>query len=550
MEALADVLRGLGGWRKRGAALMAGVASVLAMAPFFYWPVLWITLPVLVWLLDGALRRGTNTASVRWHERPGIAAFEIGWWFGFGYFVAGLFWVGEAFLVEAEKFAVLLPLAVTLLPAGLALFYGVATALAAPFWESGPYRVLVLAITFSAMEWARGHVLTGFPWNTLGYALTYPESLMQSVTVFGIYGLTLVAVLIFGLPLVLWSEAFGSGGDRVRKMAAAGIALFPIVILAALGELRLASASPDPIAGVNVRIVQPSVPQREKWRTENQEQIFRDHLALSATAPDGTTDNMAGVTHVIWPEAAMPFLPLDYPEVGKSIGELLPSGTFLIAGALRAEPAPPGSVRARRIFNSLLVFDDGGALTTLYDKIHLVPFGEYLPFQRLLESIGLRQLTRLRGGFDRGVVPRPLLRVPGLPPAAPLICYEAIFPGAIVQGAERPGFLLNVTNDGWFGNTTGPRQHLHQARVRSVEEGLPLVRIANNGISAVVDPHGRILARLGLDERGTIDTALPAPVPAPLYARYGDGIFAALWLGCVCAAGLRLRRRRLAGNSQ
>jgi apolipoprotein N-acyltransferase len=164
---------------------------------------------------------------------------------------------------------------------------------------------------------------------------------------------------------------------------------------------------------------------------------------------------------------------------------MLPPTTHLITGALRAEPAPPGSPRPRRIFNSLIVFGEGGSLATLYDKIHLVPFGEYLPLQRQLEAIGLEQLTRLRGGFDIGVVPRPLLRVPGLPPAAPLICYEAIFPREIVQGSERPALMLNLTNDGWFGNTTGPRQHLHQARVRAVEEGLPLMRAANNGISVV-----------------------------------------------------------------
>jgi apolipoprotein N-acyltransferase len=169
-------------------------------------------------------------------------------------------------------------------------------------------------------------------------------------------------------------------------------------------------------------------------------------------------------------------------------------------------------------------------LTTLYDKIHLVPFGEYLPLQRQLEAIGLEQLTRLRGGFDIGVVPRPLLRVPGLPPAAPLICYEAIFPREIVQGSERPALMLNLTNDGWFGNTTGPRQHLHQARVRAVEEGLPLMRAANNGISVGVDSYGRILARLGLDVRGVIDVALPTALAPPPYARLGDTIFLMLWL--------------------
>jgi apolipoprotein N-acyltransferase len=529
IKALAERVRDLRAWRRRAAAFAAGAVSVLAMAPFFAWPALWITLSTLVCLIDGASSpRGDDP--VRWYRRPEMGAAEIGWWFGFGYFVLGLFWIGEAFLVEAETFAVLLPFAVTLLPAGLALFYGAAAGLAARFWTGGARRVLVLALTLSAAEWLRGHILSGFPWNTLGYALTYPLPLMQSAAVLGIYGLTLVAVLVFALPPVLWSEAPADiSGRRIRAVALA-VAFVPLAAMAVLGQARLALGPQTTVPDIKIRIVQPSVRQREKWRPENQGRIFLDHLALSATSPAGETDNLAGITHVIWPEAAMPFLPLDYPDVRAAIGRLLPPGTSLVTGALRAEPSAPGAVRPRRIFNSILVFGEGGSLAGLYDKTHLVPFGEYLPLQSAMEAVGLQQLTRLRGGFDVGVTPRPLLHVPRLPTAAPLICYEAIFPATVVQGAERPGLLLNVTNDGWFGDTTGPRQHLHQARVRAVEEGLPLVRAANNGVSAVVDGYGRVLARLDLDARGTIDVALPAALAPPPYARLGDMLFLALWL--------------------
>jgi apolipoprotein N-acyltransferase len=343
---------------------------------------------------------------------------------------------------------------------------------------------------------------------------------------------------VFALPAVLWSEApFGPAGRRTRY-AALALALGPLAVIALLGQARLALASQAMVPGVKIRIVQPSVPQREKWRPENQQRIFLDHMALSAANAAGEADNLAGITHVIWPEAAMPFLPLDYPDVRAAIGRLLPPNSYLITGALRTEPAPPGSARPRRVFNSLLVFGQGGSLVTLYDKIHLVPFGEYLPLQRQLEAVGLEQLTRLRGGFATGVTPRPLLRVPGLPAVVPLICYEAIFPREIVQGGERPALMLNVTNDGWFGNTTGPRQHLHQARVRAVEEGLPLMRAANNGISAGIDAYGRILARLDLDVRGVIDLRLPEPLRRPLYARFGDTIFLMLWLIGVGAAAI------------
>jgi apolipoprotein N-acyltransferase len=508
--------------------------------------VLWITLPVLVWLIDGATCPRApgqgNHPVLPWYARPPVAAAEIGWWFGFGYFVPGLFWVGEAFLVEAETFALLLPFAVTLLPAYLALYWGAAAGLAARFWTSTPNRVLTLALTLSAAEWTRGHALSGFPWNTLGYALTYPLPLMQSAAVLGIYGLTLASVLIFALPAVLWSELPArTAGGRGRARALA-VALVPLALMALCGHIRLALAQAAMVPGVKVRIVQPSVPQREKWRPEKQERIFLDHLALSATDPAGNRDNLADITHVIWPEAAMPFLPLDHPDVLASIGRALPQGTFLITGALRAEPAPAGAPRPRRVFNSILAFGDQGSLLSRYDKTHLVPFGEYLPLQPLLEAIGLRQLTRLRGGFDVGATPRPLLQVPRLPPAAPLICYEAIFPAALVAGNQRPGLLLNVTNDGWFGDTSGPRQHLHQARVRAVEEGLALLRAANNGISAAVDPYGRILAQLDLDARGTLDVGLPAALAPPPYARLGDLIFLVLWLvgAAVLSASLEL----------
>jgi apolipoprotein N-acyltransferase len=534
---LAGRVAGLDGWRRRFAAFLVGVASVLALAPFFVWPILWITLPALVWLLDGAIARAGHGAS-RWYRRPAAAAAEVGWWFGFGYFLAGLFWIGEAFLVEAETFAALMPLAVILMPAGLALFYAAATALASRFWRPGAIRVLALALAFSALEWLRGHAFSGFPWNVLGYALTYPVSLMQSAAVFGIYGLTLIAILIFALPPVLWSER----SHRFSRRMALGVALVPLLVAAIAGHVRLALAVPATVPGVKIRLVQPSVPQREKWRPENQRRIFFDHLDLSRRNPSGQVDNLAGITHVVWPEAAMPFLPLDVPEALAAIGKLLPEGTVLITGALRAERAPPESPRIRNFFNSLLVFGPGGLLLTSYDKILLVPFGEFLPLRRLLGAIGLRAVANAFGSFEFGASPRALLPIPGLPLALPLICYEVIFPAALVQGAQRPGVMVNVTNDGWFGNTTGPRQHLHQARVRAVEEGLPLIRAANNGVSAAFDPYGRTLGRLGLDVRGVIDVQLPVALPPPPYARFGDGIFFTVWLLLSGILGMVVRR--------
>jgi apolipoprotein N-acyltransferase len=527
MPSFAKAIQSLSGWRRRALLALAGAASVLAMAPFFAWPVLFVTLPILVWQIDASQRVVPPEGQVRWRHRPAMRAALAGWWFGFGYFFAGLFWIGEAFLVEADKFAVLIPFAVTLMPAGLALFWAGAAALAALVWSPGWSRIATLALTLSAAEWLRGHVLTGFPWNVLGYALTWPVPMMQSAAFLGIYGLTLAAVPLFAAPAVLWADG---GKRRGLGIVAAAVA---IGVLAAAGAYRLASDDPPADGDIRIRVVQPSVPQREKWRPENQGRIFRDHLDLSAQSSSGAIDGASGVALIVWPEAAMPFLPLNTPEALKAIGRLLPEGTHLAAGALRVEAPPAGRTR-RRIFNSLMVFGREGRLAGLYDKIHLVPFGEYLPLQSTLEALGLEQLTRIRGGFDIGITPRPILKVAGLPSIGPLICYEAIFPAAVIQGSERPRVLINVTNDGWFGQTTGPHQHLHQARVRAVEEGLPIIRAANNGISAVIDARGRILGSLGLDVRGTIDSAMPSAIAPPLYARYGDWIFLLLFAVAGC----------------
>lgn len=549
--ALVQSISTLSGWRRGAVAFAAGSLSVLAMAPFFLWPVLLFTLPVLVWLIDGGGARSPRRLplGIAMSLRDGapargaiLRAASTGWWFGFGYFLFGLFWIGEAFLVEADKFAWLLPFAVMLMPAGLALFVGLATATALLVWPEGVARVIVLAIALSGAEWLRGHVFTGFPWNVLGYALTWPLPLMQSVAVLGIYGLTLLTVVILASPLVLTADAKYGAPRRRAALKGAAIAIVPLAVLYGFGVWQLGGAPAPMVDDVRIRIVQASVPQRDKWNPAKQRSIFTDQLTLSRQDPTGRIDDLKEVTHLIWPEAAMPFLPLEHPEALTAIGELLPDGTQLISGALRLERAGVSdSGGPRGGYNSLMVFEDDGRLQSIYDKIHLVPFGEYLPFKTVLESIGLEKLTRWRGGFLVGVTPRPLISIVGLPPVAGLICYEAIFPGAVIQGDQRPGLLINVTNDGWFGNTTGPSQHFHQARVRAVEEGLPLIRAANNGISAVVDGRGAIVAKLALNERNVIDSGIPSALEPPPYAKLGDWTFVCLALFFTMLALLSVR---------
>jgi len=494
------------GWRRWLIAFAAGALSALAMAPLNAWPILFLTFPTLVWLIDGV---GVDP----W--RALTAAAAIGWWFGFGYFLAGLYWVGFAFLVDAPTFGWLLPIAVIGLPALLAIFVAFGAGLARFLWTRGAARILALAVALTIAEWLRGHLFTGFPWNAFGYALSAPLELAQSASVVGIWGLTFLAVGIFAAPASLIDDRKETGWPWLPLLC--GVAV--LAGLAGFGALRLSRTPTRMVEGVHLRIVQPNVPQDVKFNRAAKQEVMKRYATLSDRAAGPQAADLRGVTHLIWPESAFPFFLTREPDALDQIAQLLRHGTVLITGAVRlAEPVNPADPAA---FNSIYVINHDGSILGLYDKVHLVPFGEYLPFQRLLERLGLRQLTRLHGGFLAGDRRR-LIAVPGAPPALPLICYEIIFPGDAVPAGERPGWIVNVTNDGWFGVSSGPYQHFQQARMRAIEEGLPVVRAANTGISAVVDPLGRTLNSLPLGEEGVVDSPLPRAIRAPIYARAGD----------------------------
>ncbi len=541
MQKLAGRLILLWGWRRALMAFVVGAASALAFAPFNILPLMFVSLTLLVWLIDGIGSPGPGVSGKHGGWASGLgAAFVIGWSFGFGFFLAGLYWIGAAFLVEAEQFAVFLPLAIVALPAGLALFYGGAVALAWVFWSQGGARIFALAFAFAGADWLRGHILTGFPWNLIGHSLTGYMPLIQGVAYIGAYGMTLLAVVICASPATLGTPDPGKGQSRL-VMPVLGLILFVALIL--VGVQRTARG-PDQLAmvpDVRLRIVQPNVAQEDKWQLENRSRIFADLVNLSDRATSPGISGVRDVTHVIWPETAPPFLLDETPEALSAIAAMLPDGTGLVTGAIRREPSGSDT---QRVFNSILVVDSNADILDRYDKVRLVPFGEYLPFRSLLQWLGFEQLTRVRTGFSTGSAGA-LLDVPGLPPALPLICYEVIFGGQIVDPARRPGVILNVTNDAWFGISTGPYQHLQQARIRAVEEGVPLVRAANTGISAIVDPFGRVLQSLPLGIAGVIDTGLPEALPPTIYARYGDRImFALLALaGLIGFIGRRLENR-------
>jgi apolipoprotein N-acyltransferase len=517
------------GFRRATIAFAAGALSVLGLSPFELWPLLFLTFPVMIWLIDGA-------ASGRWGGV--LRASVAGWWFGFGYFIAGIYWIGHAFLVDAKTFGWLLPIAVLGLPAYLALYTAFGFALARAIWTRGPTRILALALSLTLAEWLRGHLLTGFPWNAFGYTLTGPLVLAQSAALFGLWGLTFLALAIFTAPATLADES----PDTRRPWLPLALAAVTLAALAAYGALRLASNAGDYVAGVRLRIMQPNLPQDEKFNYNARQSVMARYLALSDRKTGPNSAGVSDATHLIWPESAFPFFLTREPDALAQIADLLPEGTVLITGAVRAPEVRDGT-KGPRAYNSIYVIDHDGTILSIYDKVHLVPFGEYLPFQDLLERLGLMQLTKVPGGFLAGDRRR-AQNVPRAPRFLPLVCYEIIFPGAAVPRGERPEWLLNLTNDAWFGTSTGPYQHLQQARVRAIEEGLPLVRAANNGISAVIDPLGRIVSSLPLNAQGVLDAPLPRAIGPPLYRRFGDSLAGALLL-FAAAMVIRSRRRKV-----
>lgn len=492
IEVAANKVAALTGWRRNGTAFLLGALATLALAPIYLFPLLFVVFPPLIWMLDGAARKRT--------------AFAIGWWFGFGFFGFGLYWIGNALLVFSAKFAWLLPFAGAGLPAFLAFFCGGAT-LIAWFARGHLHRAILLALAWVAGEWLRGHILTGFPWNLIGYAWAGNEGLIQFAALVGIYGVSLAAVLSGCLPAAL------AGSRRPVRIIAATVAV-PLAIWIG-GTIRL-GVVPEVayVDGVGLRIVQSNIPQREKWAPAHQARNIRLFMGLSRQ------DRPDWITHVIWPETAATFYMGANPDLRRAVAAAVPPGGLLLTGA------PRQTGKDKRVANAMLALDETGSIKAHYDKFHLVPFGEYVP---LADILPIDKITHGKRGFTPGPGVQ-TLSLPGLPAFSPLICYEVIFPGRVADPSQRPAWLLNLTNDAWYGRSAGPHQHLAQARVRAVEEGLPLIRAAYAGMSAIIDPYGHISQRLALEEAGVIDTRLPQSIDPPPYANWGDLPFGVIFL--------------------
>ncbi len=497
-------------------AVGAGLAAGLAHPPF----------GVLLGLLGYALLLALVETE---GPRAWRSAFFRGWLAGVGYFAVGVWWITEPFMVDAREQGWMAPFALVLMSGGLALFWGGAALVCRILRPRGLARVIAFAGCLAGFEWLRGHVLTGFPWDLPGETWRAGSAPSQAAALVGAYGLGWITVALAAAPALLLGRQ-----DRRTRVAALVLLLAGSGGLYGYGIVRLAGAAPGAVDATPIRIVQANIDQKVKWRPENLEQIFQTYIDL--------TRRPAAVRPavVIWPEGALPVVIDDFlspaSPYAPRMRDMLAPGQTLIMGANRAEAAPDGTAR---YFNSLVALRrDADALRVsgVYDKYRLVPFGEYMPMGALAAKIGFRSLVHMPDDFTAGPPPQPLGPA-GAPAFQPLICYEALFPGftrqAVRRGGTRPAWILNISNDAWFGVTSGPWQHLNIASYRAIEEGLPIVRATPTGVSAVIDAYGRIMpgARIGLGGLGVIDARLPAALPPTPFSRWGDLAFGLMMLG-------------------
>lgn len=506
---------GLTGWRVPALAFVAGAVAALGYAPLFFAPAYALGIVALVWLLDAAAD-SPNRAR---------AFFGRAWFWALGHCLAGMYWISSPFMVDPASWGLIWAIPSTLLFAGgLALFWGVGGALASFMWTKDERRIPAFALALAVTEFLRGHLFTGFPWNLPAYIWEAGGSVSQSASLFGVYGLSALTLLIAAAPAALADGAASAG----RRFAPAIAAALVLGLTWGAGANRLANARVvTPGETPIVRVTDAGLGQAEKWtyRPDQEWRVLARYLQAT-----GTQDESNALV-VIWPEGAIPtinFFLLENGEfldaIGRGIGD-----RALIAGFTRRAQTEGRTV----YYNSAAIIDGvAGAprVSQTYDKHHLVPFGEYIPFWPAVQSIvgalkaiGLpievAPLQQIGEGFAPGAPPVRLV-VPEAPPAAILICYEAIFPGMTPRGEDRPGWIVNVTNDAWFGGWSGPQQHFNIARYRAIEEGLPLARAASGGISAIVDAYGRAVRKT---ERkgGFAEAQLPRALDETLYARWG-----------------------------
>lgn len=446
------------------------------------------------------------------------AAFKLGWWFGFGHFTAGLYWISFALLVD-ESFWWLFPIAMLGIPAVVAFYIALVAIIT---WQVKRYiRGWSLVVVFSCIwvlvEMLRGWLFTGFPWNLSGYIFTISGNILQFASVGGIWGLSLVAMLVVTMPAVVVGGQWLVVSKKWVNVSKWVPISFSVLLIAGIyiwGGKRLAAEETQFVPGIKLRIVQGNIPQNLKWEDEWRYASVKKYIEMS------TSEGFDEITHVIWPETALPFTVSEDSPLLAEIARAAPKNGAVITGALHAIYSDAGFID--KIFNSLMVVTPEGKIYSRYDKSHLVPFGEYVPLRGILplEKITNGQVDFTPGGGLKTI------NAPKFPAFGGLVCYEVIFPGKVIDENNPPNVLINVTNDAWYGNTSGPYQHFQMARVRAIEEGVPLVRSANNGISAVIDGYGRVINRTKLSETVVMDSYLPTKINnKTTYSMFRNGCF-------------------------
>ena len=507
-----------GRWSRRLILMVFGAIAAVAFPPVNALPLFPAGVVALIWAAETAERRRS--------------ALAMGWWWGFGHCLAGFFWIANSFLIDPWRFGWMVPFVIAGLAAYMAAYPALAVAAAWHRNASPLARALLLAAAWTVTAWLSGHLFTGFPWNLPAYVWSFNLPMMQSVAWWGAWGLSFVTILLCGVLALV------GRGDRRQDVRTGAAALAVIAVLYGLGTWRLSPEDAADLAAVTrpatmLRLVQGNIDQWEKLTGAHRDRDIMQHVRLSTETP-----GLEQVQAVIWPETAATVF-LDRRDDWRTlVATAAPPNGLLITGTLRGDP-PQGE--PERYWNSLAVIDPQARIVATADKFHLVPLGEYVPLSEILGPF-ISKLTAGAGNFSAG--PGPVtVQAPGLPPFSPLICYEVIFPGAVIDASNRPDWLLSVTNDGWFGRSPGPYQHFASARFRAVEEGLPMARAANTGISAMVDPFGRVVASLPLGTEGVLDVLLPAPLAPTLFARTGLLFPVALVLVAL-AAGVGLITRR------
>ena len=517
IETFESIFVEISGINKSIILLIAGLASALSFAPYYIFSTYIIALPILLLMV--------MVSTSPWQ------AFKCGYLFGFGHFFAGLYWIGNSLAVEPAVPDWAGYIMVGLLASCLAIFIGIVGSAVRYLHRrhSVKTHLLNIVVTFVvlwvATEWLRSVIFTGFPWNLSGYIFGFSDVLLQSSAIWGIHGLGLIVVFLCFVPFLALEKKY---------LIVSPLCGFAVIgVLYAYGADRL----PDEIEyvdDVNLRVVQANIEQQDKWTYEKWASNFINYMNMS----EGDSKN--GVTHVIWPETAVIYSLSEEPMRRQLLSKILNEGGNVLTGFPRRQRADGKTT----IYNSMVAVNDRGEIAGIYDKSHLVPFGEYIPafFRNMLVPFGLDQLFTGGQDFTPGVGLR-TLNIKGLPPVGVLICYEVIFPGQVVDDKNRPDWLLNLTNDAWYGDSTGPHQHLLQTRIRALEEGLPLVRSAGTGISAVVDPYGRILDQLPLMKRGVINSKLPTKLKFNThYSRYREWTFMLIIAILVTANIISVRR--------